>query len=215
MFINGRISINQWEMCVFVRFGYIDKTIISHNIPILSTPIFVDANMDMVILELKDCGIVFPPPLHLDSFEDECREIHLIGHPDGNVMKIDPRCRIVSLTEDMVLQAQKWSLDVKKTNGYEGIDDSSMLLFHCIFQHGASGSPGLVIGPCKEPRVVTMLMKGYPSFYWELSYDQQKQIPPNFLIEQGIRMSAVRELMNRDPNLREVVTDIFKHETTV
>ncbi|KAL5015222.1 hypothetical protein ScPMuIL_009492 [Solemya velum] len=214
MFNARRIDIADWERCVFVRFDYTEISSRSPTIPLLTTPIFQNTNMDIVIMELKDCGIELPPPLHLDSFQTVDRVIHLIGHPGGRIMKIDPGCKVITLTQEILLEAKQWSFRFKGVDGYEGMDDSSMLLFHCSFQHGASGSPGLVIGPHKEPRVVTMLMKGYPSFYWELPHNIQSHIPTNFLVEQGIRMSIVRELMKGDHNLREIVKDIFKCETT-
>ena len=94
------------------------------------------------------------------------------------------------------------------TNGYLGIGCEGRILFHCSFERGGSGSPGIAIVG-NRATAVTVLLCGYPGWFYEPEVDQNIKItvPNNYRIEQGIRMEYLyRKMLEK---VSDICIDIF------
>lgn len=80
------------------------------------------------------------------------------------------------------------------------------ILFNCCASEGASGSPGIVIEN-DEVVVVTVLLRGYPSWYYDPKHsDIRSRFPKDICIEQGANMDSVsRRIAHKNPSLHSEI----------
>ena len=163
---------------------------------------FQDQELDVAILELKEnesTGIQFPDAFINFSHASPNKKFTFIGHPDGNVKKQNEVDGPYYLDNEMYAKAVDWSMRENGSNGFEGANMPERLLFHCSFQQGGSGSPGLAVEGGKKAVVVTMLLRGYPEWYYAPDCNPQirARVSPDQCIEQGVDMVSLYHKMHR------------------
>ncbi|KAJ8300076.1 hypothetical protein KUTeg_021595 [Tegillarca granosa] len=174
--------------------------------------IYTNEDLDTAILTLQEDEKEFPKPVQNFAEIDESKHTYLLGHPDGNPLRYDPKIELVSLDEKIFESAKKWSLKNYHEDGYEGITDRRKILFHTSFQHGGSGSPGVMLTSHDKVTVVLMLLKGFPSFYFNKFDEKEKKLfietrGESFLMEQGISMKSI--WLSMKDNYAKLCEDIF------
>ncbi|XP_060068041.1 uncharacterized protein LOC132548224 isoform X2 [Ylistrum balloti] len=178
---------------------------------------YENLDMDFIILKISSEEDIerkssfLPDPFEHFSDVQPSMKGHMIGHPGGNPQVLDPNIKLYELTDEMFHQAKQWSELHYGVNGYNGVQDKKKILFHCRFDHGASGSPGVYADTTKEYcEVVWMLLEGYPGFYYtDLSSERKLEISNDFLIEQGITMKSIwNDMFNKK---KDLYRKIFSH----
>jgi hypothetical protein len=217
---------------VYAVFGYLkegeikteNKFSFTGNVP------FRNAETDIAVLELSQSayGTPMPPPLYNFRAPDSTQEFFFVGHSEGKPLGINKVDKIVDMNskETKVNRAyvRVKSKDHTKCGQHpQGRDyelepfrtltNKHRFLFHCKFTKGASGSPGIVCLNDGRKVVVTVLLCGYPEWYYDPSMDNFKAnwSQDCFCIEQGVKLQSVYEIMNKE-NV-ELCTEIFGHQT--
>ena len=177
---------------------------------------FADDEHDVAVVELQkndNLNIPFPPEFTSFSIALPNRQFTFIGHPNGEPKMFNPVDGPVELTKETYQVATDWSLSLGQPTGFNGIDSSSRILFQCSFETGGSGSPGITVRYGQEAVVVTMLLRGYPGWYYDANIDQslKANISKNQRIEQGVNMFSLYQKMHSvNPDL---CIAVFGHPT--
>lgn len=157
--------------------------------------------LDVAVLELAETdGIEFPNALTNFGHASPDKKFAFIGHPSGNVKAKNKVDGPLTLNDAQLKAAIEWSNNLVGFNGFRGIEVPERLLFHCSFQMGGSGSPGIVVEGGKKAVVVTMLLCGYPGWKYDLSVSEQirAQAAGKCCIEQGVNMVSLYEKMHHE-----------------
>ncbi|XP_061189390.1 uncharacterized protein LOC133197397 [Saccostrea echinata] len=183
---------------------------------------FYSSSDDIAILEVDWTNL--PKPFNLQRSNIPPKSVHIIGYPASHKSEqiLDPHCPLISLAEaqSTCQRAVDWW---KKEYPTENVDDfrnayssaftgQGKIQFHCSEStaHGASGSPGLIQMHEEKPVVSLMLQQGFPSFVYEQKHQELlKTVPKQFLIESGISMSRVYEILSNKPHLLALRNEIF------
>ncbi|XP_060600567.1 uncharacterized protein LOC132753999 isoform X2 [Ruditapes philippinarum] len=173
---------------------------------------------DTVVIELADDpeGNQMPPPFELFSGQGVVSEFTLIGH-NGGAMEHNTVDQVIDRDSTTTFSDIQWvknhSLEQAR-RGYECPPHSVLLnkqriLFHCKFSKGASGTPGIIVQEDGRAVVATMLLCGYPDWYYDIRVEERirSDWPQEYCIEQGADMISVgKNMAARNPYLYQ---DIF------
>ena len=161
---------------------------------------FEDVGLDVAVIELqRKTDVDFPEPFRRFSQALHDKTFFLMGHPNGSEKQLNQVKGPVQLNEEQRTIASAWSVQLTGSDGFKGVDHQERLLFHCSFQKGASGSPGIAVHNGKEAVVVTMLLRGFPDWKYDPSVNEviKAKVGNNECIEQGVSMYHVHEKMNK------------------
>ena len=177
---------------------------------------FADDEHDVAVVELQkneNPNIPFPPEFTRYSMASPNRKFTFIGHPNGKPKLFNDVDGPVQLTAETYQVATAWSLSLCHPTGFNGIEQSSRILFHCSFEKGGSGSPGIDVTDGQEAVVVTMLLRGYPDWYYDPNIDQslKANVSKNQRIEQGVNMVSLYKKMHTVNT--DLCNAIFGHPT--
>lgn len=176
---------------------------------------YFDEEHDFVVLKLSchSAGVGFPPPLTCFG-EVSISEIHLVGHPEGREMKEDSDVFPYWSTEheDKIKKLGKWSMKFfpdKKDYYSILLKPPRKILFDTTFNHGSSGSPGVMIRDDK-PCVVLMLAGGAPKYIYDNPYSTL-QVEDCRKVEYGFPISDIFKKMWNSPkqNDKALASNIF------
>ncbi|XP_062609390.1 uncharacterized protein LOC134271154, partial [Saccostrea cucullata] len=179
---------------------------------------------DVALLEVDWTDL--PKPFILDMSRKRPENVTIIGHPTshGNEQIIDRTCPLISECDAFQThcKALSWwkrnypNFDHKKVkNDYDSMFKKEKVLFHCSESttHGASGGPGIIGLDVGSPKVHLMLQEGIPGLVHNVDDASMKEIlrtcPKECLVESGISMSRVYELLSSIPQLKELRDNIF------
>lgn len=176
---------------------------------------YLDEEHDFVVLKLQchQARVGFPPPLTCFG-EVSKAEIHLVGHPNGREMKEDDIFPYWSPEHgDKIRKLGNWSKDFfpdKKDYYSILLEPPRKILFDTTFDHGSSGSPGVMIRDDK-PCVVLMLAGGTPKFIYDNPYSTLK-VEDCEKVEYGFPISDIFKKMWNSPkqNDKDLASNIFK-----
>ena len=160
--------------------------------------VFADPVLDVAIVELQSTDREFPAEFKKFSQALPGKTFFLMGHPGGAGKELNQIDGPFQMTDEFRQEAADWSRRVHGTDGYLGVDNDKKLLFHCSFQQGASGSPGIAVVNGKEAVVVTMLLRGYPEWKYNPNTPPEllAQVGNNQCIEQGVSMFALYQKLH-------------------
>ena len=161
---------------------------------------FEDVELDVAVIKLqRKPDVDFPEPFTRFSHALHDKTFFLMGHPNGSEKQLNEVKGPVQLNEEQRRIASAWSVHLAGSDGFIGVDHQERLLFHCSFQKGASGSPGIAVRNGKEAVVVTMLLRGFPDWKYDPSVNEviKAQVGNNQCIEQGVSMYHVYEKMHQ------------------
>lgn len=183
---------------------------------------YLDEEYDFAVLELgvHDYNVPFPPAL--TCFGKVCfTEVHLVGHPDNRQMMEDTVMPywLPDLSDILLPEIKKWG-DWSKATFPDGRDHYEELtylprriMFHTTFNHGASGSPGVVIKD-EKPCVVLMLRGGVPGcIYYDGQFPEYApKVKDEMRVEYGYAMQDIYEKMRNSllEKNRKLASEIFK-----
>jgi hypothetical protein len=179
--------------------------------------LYYNETLDTVILQLKANGKVrFPPPFRrLNHFpvpaKDENLKIYLIGHPHGSPQRVNLEIGLWNPTEEKMQSLATFCKDEGYKYGYAGLDKTERLVIKCKFEHGASGCPGVVVLDDDQLYLVTMLLRGFPDFYFNEQFKgkKKKKFPRCNLFQQGVNIGAIYEDLKKNPTYAHIFQDIF------
>lgn len=184
---------------------------------------FFDRNTDCIVLELQQSDIL-PLPFQMFSVPRLDGHFHLIGHsscepkhtdkvdvildPTSNVVQRDIEA-VKAASEEFLRRNGKDTTSCKFEDGFPNIlNNNDRFLFHTCLGKGASGSPGVLVQENGTLVVVTMLLHGYPDwFYSERCSDIRQNWNPEYCVEQGANMVSVYNAM-LDKNI-QLCSEIF------
>nr|XP_034319333.1 uncharacterized protein LOC117687199 [Crassostrea gigas] len=184
--------------------------------------VYVDKEHDFVVLELgaHDSGVPFPPAL--TCFGQVCwSDVHLVGHPNCTQMMEDSVIPFwLPEHNDIVMpyidKLSSWSKiffpgDIDHYKELRCLIPRK-IMFHTTFNHGSSGSPGVMISE-EKPCVVLMVRGGVPGCVYENTYpDLTPFVLDNQKLEYGYAMEDIyKKMMNSSlKKYRNLATEIFK-----
>lgn len=177
---------------------------------------YLDEEHDFVVLKLQchQAGVGFPPPLTCFG-EVSSSEIHLVGHPDGREMKEDSDVFPYLSTEhqDKIKELGNWSKGYfpdKKDYYSILLEPPRKILFDTTFNHGSSGSPGVMIRDDK-PCLVLVLAGGTPKFIYDYPYSTY-QVEDHRKVEFGFPISDIIKKMWNSPKQKDkdLASNIFR-----
>ena len=190
---------------VFVNFEFEERHQIgSSQFSLEPKVLYHNEKLDIAVLQLKTNGMTHPPPLiRFDEFTREIHEkdpIYLIGHSESKMKSMNCVLKYWEPFEHRINELTTWSeeeFDLKHGFGYTGIGKDNRLHFKCSFRHGASGCPGLLVRPGGEVTVVTVLLRGFPDFYYfdNFTDEERSRVPIGKLIQQGSNMKSIMDDM--------------------
>lgn len=196
------------DTSVFVDFNYEEEYRPDHYFRFPLEPKIVYSNeiLDIAVLQLKEntYGTSFPHPLEMfDNFTPEIHvkcPIYFIGHTGAKKKCLDFAMTYWEPFKHRIKELNDWcekEFNRKHGGGYAGIEDKTRLLFQCKFRHGASGCPGFIVKPGGEARVVTVLLRGFPDFYYfeNFTEEEKNRVPTEKLIQQGCTIEAIMKDM--------------------
>lgn len=139
---------------------------------------YVDKEHDFVVFELgtHDSGVSFPPAL--TCFRQVCwPDGYLVGHSNCKQMMEDSVIPFwLPEHNDIVIpyidKLSSWSkMFFPGDNDHYDELEPRKIMFHSTFNHGSSGSPGVMILVSEEnPCVVLMVRGGVPLCVYENTY---------------------------------------------
>ncbi|XP_062622369.1 uncharacterized protein LOC134283870 [Saccostrea cucullata] len=193
---------------VFVDFGY-EETYQTDNMKRFRVEpciVYCNEKLDIGVLQLKhnDYGTAFPKPLtNFDKFTQEMHEnypIYLVGHTNALRKSMDFIMKYWHPFDHRIKELSEWyedEFEFKHGYGFTGIKDQTRLHFQCSFRHGASGCPGFIVRSKGDIRVVTVLLRGFPDFYYFSNFTEEERdrVTTDKLIQQGSDMEAIWEDM--------------------
>ncbi|XP_045212325.2 uncharacterized protein LOC123563542 [Mercenaria mercenaria] len=187
---------------------------------------FTNDELDTAVLELEEHpdGTPMPPPLKYFQQPDFTKEFFFIGHSEGKPLAINKVDKVVDMQSDNakqdIINIRNLSLlhtvsqEYPNGRGYElepyhTLENQHRYLFHCKFTQGASGSPGLVFLNDGRKVVVSMLLCGYPVWYYDPDMEKFRTnwSKDCHCVEQGVNLSSVHALMSKENP--ELCNDIF------
>jgi hypothetical protein len=90
---------------------------------------------------------------------------------------------------------------------HDTIDNPHRFLFRCRFTKGGSGAPGVVLIGINI-YVTTVLLWGYPNWYFDKTFEEKKvNWPEGDCIQQGVNLKSLQEIMHLA--YPELSVDIF------
>ena len=195
---------------VYVDFGFLSHASTMKKVYLTSAVVFSNESLDIAIVQLKKPpgSQTLPEPLTLCKETLPEDQFTFVGHPGGEVKQLNPINGFVEITNEQKKEAVIFSHKATGTDGYDGIDNPRRILFHCSFQKGGSGSPGLVVVD-DIPVVITVLLHGYPDWFYDSKVDKRIKdtVHNHNKIEQGVLMESLYELLHESP---ELCKDIFR-----
>lgn len=196
------------DHAVFVDFNYEKDFQPDHllRFPLKPDVLYHNEKLDIAVLQIKEnlYGTTFPKPL--ENFVNFTRQIHekysiyLIGHTGAGKKSVDHVLKYWDPLRHRIKELYEWCEEefvLKHGFGYTGIGDETRLHFQCMFRHGASGCPGFIVPPGGEARVVTVLLRGFPDFYYfdNFTDEERERVPTEKLIQQGSNIDAIKKDM--------------------
>jgi len=194
---------------------------------------FFDEETDCIVLEIEPCQDVarFPMPEPFTLFSPAVGKFDLIGHTGGDPKACDTVTDIVDPSDDRTkadITFLKQQCDVMKQQNEVMMRNNRMdsnrfvfdygdhnnalnekrILFHCNSSKGASGAPGIQVLEDGRIVVVTMLLHGYPDWYYDKQFATfTPDWPKIYCIEQGTVMREVYlKMLAKKP---ELCTEVF------
>ena len=149
---------------------------------------FEDEVLDIAVVELK-AAREFPPPFRNFGQAQPNSKFTFVGHPFGEPKQMNQVDGLSAVSTETKAEAVAWSREVASYDGFAGMETSGRIMFHCSFQKGGSGSPGIaVVG--EQAVVVTVLLHGYPDWFYDPNFDQdiKNRVANQQRIEQGVSM---------------------------
>lgn len=184
--------------------------------------VYVDKEHDFVVLELDahKSGVPFPPAL--TCFGQVCwPDVHLVGHPNcTQMMKDSVKPFWLPDHHDSVIQyidkLSSWS-KIYFPGDYDHYAElrdlkPRKIMFHTTFNHGSSGSPGVMIRD-EKPCVVLMVRGGVPVCVYENIYpDLTPIVLDNQKLEYGYAMEDIYMKMRNSSQEkdRKLASEIFQ-----
>lgn len=174
---------------------------------------FRDGETDCIVLEIQQAsGAEMPPPFQVFSYPPLEKGFWFLSHPDGKhmctekvsiILKPDAEqtqrdIQFAKQKSDALLVSRTKDKSVYKFQSgvFNTPENLKRLLFHTGLAHGASGSPGVVVRGDGVVAVVTMLLRGYPDwFYCEGCSDIKQYWDPAYCVEQGANMTCIYNKM--------------------
>nr|XP_034302665.1 uncharacterized protein LOC105344256 isoform X3 [Crassostrea gigas] len=196
------------DHAVFVDFDYEKDFQPDHllRFPLKPGVLYYNEKLDIAVLQIKEnpYGTAFPKPL--ENFVNFTRQIHekysiyLIGHTGAGKKSVDHVLKYWDPLSHRIKELYEWCEEefvLKHGFGYTGIGDETRLHFQCMFRHGASGCPGFIVPPGGEAKVVTVLLRGFPDFYYfdNFTDEERERVPTEKLIQQGSNIDAIKKDM--------------------
>lgn len=183
----------------------------------------MDEDHDFVVLELgiHDFGVSFPPAL--TCFGKVCGpDVHLVGHPNCVQMMEDNVTPVwlpehKDIIEPYINIMGIWSKSFfpDGRDYYEELSYKHLprkIMFHTTFNHGSSGSPGVMIRD-DEPCVVLMVRGGIPTCVYDNIFSNHTPlVQDNQKLEYGYAMEDIYEKMRNSPleRVRNLASELFK-----
>ena len=195
---------------MYVDFGFLSNTSTTEKVYLTSNVVFRNEGLDIAIVELRTLrGQTLPGPLTLHKNTLLVDQFTFVGHPGGEIKQLNPIDGFVGLTDDQKKKAVEFSHRFAGTDGFDGIDNPGRILFHCSFQKGGSGAPGLVVVG-SIPVVITVLLHGYPDWFYDPKVDKRIKdtVHNHNKIEQGVLMESLYQLLHSEAP--DVCEDIFR-----
>ncbi|KAL4218715.1 hypothetical protein ACF0H5_021303 [Mactra antiquata] len=186
---------------------------------------FYDPATDCIVLELEEVsGRSFPPPFKEFGFPNLKSKFTLIHHAGGKTKKVEPVSRIINMdaqqSKNDSLKLSRLSQEFLTENGldvsyyqcelppYNILMNRNRILFHCQCNKGSSGAPGLQVTSDGKVTVVTMMLHGYPDWYYSSELDHIiRYWNEADTVEQGANLHSIYAAI-RDKNVR-LFNDIF------
>ncbi|XP_061169608.1 uncharacterized protein LOC133178966 [Saccostrea echinata] len=208
---------------VFVDFGYEEtyQADCMNRFPVEPNVLYYNEKLDIAVLQLKQntYGMPFPKALtNFDKFTQEMHEnhpIYLVGHTNALRKSLDLVMKYWHPFDHRIKELSEWyenEFDFKHGYGFTGIKDKTRLLFQCQFRHGASGCPGFIVRSKGDIRVVTVLLRGFPDFYYFSNFTEEERlrVPIDKLIQQGSDMEAIwKDVESKN---KELYREIFHYK---
>lgn len=177
---------------------------------------YLDEEHDFVVLKLSchSAGVGFPPPLTCFG-EVSVSDIHLVGHPDGREMKEDDIFPYWPTEhENKIKELGNWSKGYfpdKKDYYSILLEPPTKILFDTTFNHGASGSPGVMIRDDK-PCLVLILAGGTPKFIYDNPYSRF-QVKDHQKVEYGFPIFDIlnKMLVSPQQNVKDLASNILQN----
>ncbi|XP_052223676.1 uncharacterized protein LOC127839360 isoform X2 [Dreissena polymorpha] len=186
---------------------------------------FFDNGTDCIVLEILPNTKGTPMPLPFSLFSPPKLEegFHIIGHPGGSKKTFDHVDRFIDPGKEKTKKdIHTIKSESKKFLAKHGKDEhdyqfdvahtiysKDRFLFHCTSSQGASGAPGVVVDEDGRVFVVTMLLHGYPDWYYDPKSNGFKtEWPKQYCVEQGASMKAIFIQMQKEkPDLCKEIFD--------
>lgn len=182
----------------------------------------MDKEHDFVVLELGPhvTGVPFPPAL--TCFGKVCwSDVHLVGHPNCMQMMEDRVIpfwlpehneRVIPYVDTLSSWSKIFFPGYK--DRYEELRylKPRKIMFHTTFNHGSSGSPGVMISE-EKPCVVLMVRGGVPVCVYENTYPALTPwVLNNQKVEYGYAMEDIYMKMwnSSQEKDRNLASEIFK-----
>lgn len=201
-----------------------DKRLFLQPVTTLEAIPFMDSRTDCIVLEIQmtnEAGDRFPPPFTVFSIPHLDKSFRFLSHPDARQMCTEKVTTILDpqgeQTKRDIEAVRQMSTELLQSNSINQtvfklecgddnkLDNPERFLFHTTFSHGASGSPGVVVRSDGKVAVVTMLLHGYPDWYYNEKCENIKQYwDKSYCVEQGALMACIFvKMKERNPRLCE------------
>lgn len=188
---------------VFVNFDFLSRnTATIRKFHLSSNVVFEDDVLDIAVVELKAGAHEFPPPFCNFAQAQPNIKFKFVGHPFGEPKQLNEVDGLLAVSPETKEEAVTWSRQVAGLDGFAGMEIPGRVLFHCSFQKGGSGSPGIAVVE-GQAVVVTVLLHGYPDWFYDPNFDQdiKNRVANQQRIEQGVSMMDLylkMHAVNRD-----------------
>lgn len=180
---------------------------------------FKNDETDTVILELEENthGTPMPPALQYFQTPDCIHEFFFVGHSEGKPLAINKVDKLVDIScseaQEDIKNIRAISLKHTKCSEYPKgreyevqpfhcLDNPNRFLFHCKFTKGASGSPGLVFLNDGRIVVVSILLRGFPNWYYDpdpnMNTFRSSWSKDAYCVEQGANLLSVHTIMKKE-----------------
>lgn len=183
---------------------------------------FYDIETDCIVLEIQETNGAhqsLPEPFTKFSLPKLDGTFHFLSHSDCEPKHND---KVEVILDPTTEQSRKdiefirgesnnflkyHKKDVSSCKFEEGAHNTlanyQRFLFHTCLGRGGSGSPGVMFQPNGDVVVVTMLLHGYPDWYYsEGCSDIKDQWSKTYCVEQGANMCVVyKKIKEKSPEL--------------
>ncbi|XP_013411060.1 uncharacterized protein LOC106174184 isoform X1 [Lingula anatina] len=146
--------------------------------------VWSNKELDVAILKLKNEVVLDSAPRWGVAATTDY--VHIIGHNNGDIKKLDYRCPLKSLDDSETKEILTNGKIAFGPAAYEGVENQNLQLLQTSFMHGASGSPCFD----KFGRLVLLFTRGYPN----LPLSSMSQLGRT-VIEQGVKMECICETL--------------------